>query len=63
MGGFKKRLKEVDDTKEDGDIEEMQVKRDHTLRIYLLYLVCVTLFTNKSTNYVEVTYLKYFRDL
>jgi len=33
------------------------------LHIYLLYLVGVTLFTNKSTNYVNVTYMKYFWDL
>lgn len=63
MRGFKKRLQEADDAKEKGDIEEMQVKQDQTLRIYLLYLVWVTLFTNKSANYVEVTYLKYFRYL
>jgi len=39
------------------------MKRDQTLRIYLLYFVGVTLFTNKSANYMNVTYLKYFRDL
>ncbi|RHN50691.1 hypothetical protein MtrunA17_Chr6g0460271 [Medicago truncatula] len=53
MRGFKKRLQEADDAKEKGDNEEMQVKRNQTLRIYLLYLVWVTLFTNKSANYVE----------
>lgn len=29
----------------------------------MFYLVGVTLFIDKSINYVDVTYLKYFRDL
>lgn len=34
--------------------------QDYALRIYLLYLVGIKL---KSKNYVDVTYLKYFRCL
>jgi hypothetical protein len=37
--------------------------RDQAFRIYLFYLVDITLFTNKSVHYVGVAYLKYFIDL
>jgi hypothetical protein len=37
--------------------------RDQAVRIYLLYLVGITLFTDKSQNDVDVIYLRYFRDL
>jgi len=37
--------------------------RDHVVRIYLLYLVGITLFIDKSATAVDVVYLKYFRDL
>lgn len=40
-----------------------QQKRGQSLCIYFLYLVGITLFTNKSATYMDVTYLKYFRDL
>jgi len=36
---------------------------DQVVRIYLLYLVGITLFTNKSATVVDVVYLRYFRDL
>lgn len=54
---FKEHLQEAA-----SDIPEMQKKRDQVVHIYLPYLVGITLFTNKSANYVNVTYLKYFRD-
>jgi len=47
---FKKCLKEADDTQEDGDIEEMRVKRDQVICIYLIYLVGVTLFTDNNAK-------------
>lgn len=50
---FKKRLQEH------GDVEEFHMKWDQTPYIYLLYLVDVTLFNDKSVNYVDVTDLKY----
>jgi len=56
-GKFKKRHQEH------GDDEEFQVKRDQTHCIYLLYLVGVTLFNDKSVNCVDVTNPKYIRDL
>jgi hypothetical protein len=37
--------------------------RDQAVRIYLLYLVGITLFTDKSATDVDVGYLRYFRDL
>ena len=44
-----------------GVTQEVQRVRDQDVRIYLLYLVGITLFTN--TNVVYVVYLRYFRDL
>jgi len=43
--------------------EEVQRLRDQALRIYLLFLVGITLFTDKSANYVDVVCVRYFRDL
>jgi len=43
--------------------EDVQRLRDQALCIYLLYLVGITLFTDKSANYVDVVYMRYFRDL
>nr|ABN08234.1 hypothetical protein MtrDRAFT_AC155886g12v2 [Medicago truncatula] len=40
----------------------MQEKRKQSFRIYLLYLMGIMLFTDKSATYVDVTYLRYFRD-
>jgi len=37
--------------------------REQALRKYLLYLVGYTLFIDKSACYVDVAYLKYFKDL
>jgi len=36
---------------------------EHAPHIYLLYLVGITFFTDKSAYYVDVSYLKYFRDV
>jgi hypothetical protein len=43
--------------------EEVQRLRDQAVRIYLLYLVGITIFSDKSQWAVDVVYLKYFRDL
>jgi len=43
--------------------EEVQRLQDYALHIYLMYLVGITLFIDKSVNYVDVVYLRYFRDL
>jgi hypothetical protein len=43
--------------------DEVQRLRDQALRIYLMYLVRITLSTDKSITYVDVVYLRYFRDL
>jgi len=60
---FKKILQEATDSEEEGDVKEMQMKWERTLCMYLLYLVGVMLFINKSENYVDVTSLKYIWDL
>jgi len=46
-----------------GVTQEVQWLRDQTVRIYLLYLVGITIFTDKSQWDVDVVYLRYFRDL
>jgi len=43
--------------------EEVRWLRDQAVRIYLLYLVGITLFIDKSVTDVDVVYLMYFRDL
>ncbi|XP_024634491.2 protein MAIN-LIKE 2-like [Medicago truncatula] len=61
---FKERLKEQRDlAAEYGETEEVERLRDQVVRIYLLYLVGITIFTNKSQWDVDVVYLKFFRDL
>jgi hypothetical protein len=46
-----------------GVTQEVQRLRDQAVRIYLLYLVGITLFTDNSITVMDVVYLKYFRDL
>jgi len=61
---FKQRMKKQLELKtEHGSVtQEVQRMRDQVIRIYLLYLVGITIFTNKSQNVVDVVYLRYFRD-
>ncbi|MCI21441.1 serine carboxypeptidase family protein [Trifolium medium] len=40
----------------------MYLYRKYTIRVYLLFLVDTTIFSDKSKMYVDVTYLLYFRD-
>jgi hypothetical protein len=61
---FKERLKEQRDlATEYGVTEEVRRLREQAIRIYLLYLVGITIFTDKSQWAVDVVYLRYFRDL
>ena len=57
---FKEHLREAH---MNGDIPEIQQKRDQSLRTYLLYLVGITPFTDKSSTDVDVVYFMYFIDL
>jgi len=43
--------------------QEVQRLRHQVVHIYLLYLVGITIFTDKSQWAVDVVYLSYFRDL
>jgi hypothetical protein len=61
---FKQRLLlQLELDNEGGVEEEVQRLRDQALRIYLMYLVGITLFIGKGTTYMNVFYLRYFRDL
>jgi hypothetical protein len=61
---FKERLKEQRDlATKYGVTEEVRRLRDQAVRIYLLYLVWITIFSDKSQRAVDVVYLRYFRDL
>jgi hypothetical protein len=61
---FKDRLKEQRDlAAEYGVTPEVERLRDQAVRIYLFYLVGITIFSDKSQWAVDVVYLKYFRDL
>jgi len=61
---FKERLKEQRDlATEYGVTQEVQRLRDQAVHIYLLYLVGITIFSDKSQWVVDVVYLRYFRDL
>jgi len=46
-------------------LEQLALKTEYgvTQDVYFLYLIGITLFTDKSANAVDVVYLKYFRDL
>jgi len=61
---FKERMLEQLALANEHDVtEEVRTLRDQVVRIYLLYLVGITLFIDKSQTYVDVVYLRYFRDL
>jgi len=61
---FKERmLQQLVLANEHGVTEEVRTLRDQVVCIYLLYLMGITLFTSKSQTYVDVIYLRYFRDL
>jgi hypothetical protein len=44
-------------------LEEMTPVREMCVRAFCLFLVCSTIFSNKSAWYVEVVYLQFFQDL
>jgi hypothetical protein len=54
---FKERLKEQRDLVDQyGVTEEVERLRDQVVRIYLLYLVGITIFSDKSQWAVDVVY-------
>jgi hypothetical protein len=46
-----------------GDIVSMLMYRDWAVRTYLLFVDGTTIFSNKAKNYVEITFLRYLREL
>lgn len=47
----------------DGDDEHVMYHKACALRPYLVYLVGMSIFRDKSAYYADVVYLKYFTDL
>jgi len=60
---FKEHILEQLGAYNEGDMVLIRKLREQAPHIYLLYLVGITLFTDKSAYYVDVAYMKYFRDL
>jgi hypothetical protein len=56
-------LAEKADLDEEATEEEKEFYKDCTLRCFFLYLLGSTLFTNKSSQYVDVIFLTYLQDL
>ncbi|MCI22749.1 serine/threonine-protein phosphatase 7 long form-like protein [Trifolium medium] len=48
---------------ENKPMHEIRLYRERCIRAFLLYLVCCTIFNNKTSYYVDVVYLQYFQDL
>jgi hypothetical protein len=46
-----------------GDVASMHMYRDCAVGTYLLFVVGITIFSNKAKNYVYLTYLLYLRDI
>jgi hypothetical protein len=53
-------MKQANDDKKDTVFEKY---KDHLMRAYLMLLVGTTIFSIKKKNYMDLTYLKYFRQL
>ncbi|KAK2455628.1 protein MAINTENANCE OF MERISTEMS [Trifolium repens] len=56
-------LAEKADLDEEATEEDKEFYKDCTLRCFFLYLLGSTLFTNKSSQYVDVIFLTYLQDL
>ncbi|MCI15032.1 serine/threonine-protein phosphatase 7 long form-like protein, partial [Trifolium medium] len=53
----------VNQAQKDGDKDTFERYKGYIMRVYLLLLVGTTIFSNKAKNNVDMTYLKYFREL
>ncbi|KAK2447475.1 protein MAIN-LIKE [Trifolium repens] len=56
------RCQQMEDD-EESTLEEMTPIREMCVRAFCLFLVCCTIFSNKSAWYVDVSYLQFFQDL
>ncbi|KAK2365788.1 hypothetical protein QL285_079247 [Trifolium repens] len=56
------RCQQMEDD-EHSTLEEMQPIREMCVRAFCLFLVCCTIFSNKSAWYVDASYLQFFQDL
>ena len=56
-------FEDVAEAKAEGDLVRRNTCRDQCICIFLLYLLGVTIFSDKSQYYVDVTYLRYLTDV
>ncbi|CAJ2639984.1 unnamed protein product [Trifolium pratense] len=60
---FASHVQSVADYTKESNLEEANKFQDFAIRVYLLILVGWTIFADTSKNTVQLTYLKYFKDL
>lgn len=61
---YTQMMEQAQQAEEDGKpMDEIVELRERCIKAFLLFLVCCTIFSNKSQNYVDVVYLTYFEDL
>jgi hypothetical protein len=58
-----KHLKVMKRGKDDKEATVFEKYKEYVMRAYLMLLAGTTIFSNKSKNYVDLTNLKYFREL
>ena len=57
------RFEDVAEAEAEGHLMMSNTCLDQIIRIVLLYLIGVTIFSDKSQYYVDVTYLRYLTDV
>jgi hypothetical protein len=65
LQGIHNELKETCEKmeNEEAPLEDMMPYRERCVKAFLLFVVSCTLFTNKSTFYMDASYMQYFQDL
>jgi hypothetical protein len=58
-----RHLERMKTARRDKDTDGEEKAKELVMRAYLMLLVGTTIFSNKAKNYVDLTYLDYFRHL
>jgi hypothetical protein len=58
-----RHLERMKTTRRDKDTDGEEKAKELVMRAYLMLLVGTTIFSNKAKNYIDLTYLDYFRHL